>query len=173
MSMAAENADQPITEPEIRAFVGPRADFYVTQWTSPTMGMNWPAFLFSGLWLLYRKMYALAAVLFALVLVESVIEDVVFIGILHHEGPPEFLTPVVALANAIVCGSYGSLWYSKHTNAKIRDLRTRGMTDQAYFDALARRGGTRIAATLGLFLVFFALLVAASVATELALGREL
>jgi len=171
--MAAADTDDPITEQEIRAFVGRRADYYVGQWTSETMGMNWGAFLFSGLWLLYRKMYALAAVLFGFILVESMIEEVVFVGILNQQGPPEFLTPIVALAIAIVCGSYGSLWYSKHTNSKIRNVRTQGLADQAYFAALSRRGGTSIVATIGLLLAFFIVLIAAGIATELAPGHPL
>jgi hypothetical protein len=169
MSVRAPDAGQPISEDEMRAFVGRRADYYLTQWSSQTMRANWGAFFFSGVWLLYRKMYLLSAVLFGFVLVESVIEDIIFIGILHHKEPPAILEPAVGLAVGIVCSSYGSLWYWKHTISKIRKLRSRGLSDQAYFDALARRGGTSVAGAISAFVVIVALVWIADAAMQSAL----
>src|SRR5437764_14418267 len=72
-----------LTEPELRAFVGSNASYYLRRWC-PTMegggagmGFNWAAFFLSGLWLPYRKMYLATAVLFGILVVTTILEEVV------------------------------------------------------------------------------------------------
>jgi hypothetical protein len=49
-----------LTEAEIRAFVGKKADYYLASWSSVLhhggrrTKFNWAAFFFSGLWIPYR-----------------------------------------------------------------------------------------------------------------------
>ena len=70
--------DGPITEQELRAFFGSRWRRYLDRWGSWTQGrsagFNWVAFFFAGLWLPYRKMYRVALVFYAIMLLESVLE---------------------------------------------------------------------------------------------------
>jgi len=63
------------TDAELKAVFGPHTDYYVAQWrgTAPRQS-NWAAFFFSGIWLLFRRMYKIGAVFFAVVLVESLLE---------------------------------------------------------------------------------------------------
>src|SRR5262245_24700867 len=57
---------EDITDDELRAFAGPRAEFYLSHWrvlrASGRFGSRFhvPAFLFTGIWCVYRGMYALA-----------------------------------------------------------------------------------------------------------------
>lgn len=51
-------------EQEIRAFVGPKSDYYLGKWRSvlngesdKVGGLNYAAFFFEAIWLIYRKMY--------------------------------------------------------------------------------------------------------------------
>src|SRR5262245_25293633 len=76
-------------EQELRAFVGPRADVYLRKWApllygSGQAGFNWPAFLLAGIWLPYRKMYAVSLIFYGAIVAESVLEEVVFAGILRQ-----------------------------------------------------------------------------------------
>jgi Protein of unknown function (DUF2628) len=170
--MADGNTSDTASEQDIRTFVGPRADYYIAQWARPSPGMNWAAFLLSGLWLPYRKMYRASLILFAILLVESVLEEVVFLGILHREETPRSLSTIVGLVVAITCGRFGNMLYSRHTHAKIRELREQGLAEVDYRNALARRGGTNLAAATGLFLLFVVVVVLASVVTDMALGVQ-
>ena len=60
---------------------------------------------------------------------------------------------IVGLVFAIICGAFGNAWYLAHAKRQIARIRTLGLKDEAYFKALARRGGTNIFAAI----VFFAL----------------
>jgi hypothetical protein len=60
-------SDDP-SEAETRAAIGPKADLYLRKWQAiPGGGFNWAAFLLSGLWMSYRKMYRAAAILSGIV----------------------------------------------------------------------------------------------------------
>ena len=55
---------------ELRAFVGPRAAYYLRKWLprlddphDGQVGMNWVALLMPALWLGYRRMYRIAFLL--------------------------------------------------------------------------------------------------------------
>jgi hypothetical protein len=163
---------EPLTEQELRTFVGPRADYYLSKWAGDRrgMGFNWAAFLLSGLWLPYRKMYLATFILYAIILVESVLEDVVFVGILGQADTPAALPRIVALAVAITCGTLGNRWYYAHACSKIRGLREQGMPDETYLDSLGERGGTSVPAALGMFFLFLILMIAAVLTMEFALG---
>ena len=61
-----------ITEQEFKSFLGEKADYFLDKWkeSSATRGMgdgfNWAAFFLTGLWLSYRKMYWIAAIVIGL-----------------------------------------------------------------------------------------------------------
>jgi hypothetical protein len=51
-----------LTRDDVVAFAGEHHDYYWSKWSHPRrrgllVGFNWPALLFSMLWLLYRRMY--------------------------------------------------------------------------------------------------------------------
>jgi hypothetical protein len=166
--------ETPLTEQEIRSFVGPKADYYLEKWAdslalkdeSYGAGFNWAAFFLSGLWLPYRKMYLVTLIFYGIILAESVLEDLVFIGILDEPEPPPALGRMVGLAIAIVCGWYGNRWYLSHTRAKIAELRGLGEEDEAYMQVLAKQGGRSLAASLGIFLSFMVIMAGVVMATD-------
>ena len=50
-----------VSDEMLRAFIGPKADYYMGARDKTSMfGWNWPAFLFGVAWLAYRKQYWLA-----------------------------------------------------------------------------------------------------------------
>jgi hypothetical protein len=165
-----------LTEHEARAFVGPRADRYLEQWRplltaagsdSGGAGFNWSAFFFSGLWLPYRKMYKVAAIFFGVILLEALFEELIFVGVLGWPAAPDAVGSAVGLIASIVCGKLGNRWYLDHTRAKVAEVRDQGVADDRCLQTLAERGGTSVAASLGFIVVFFLLVAALLLASEL------
>jgi uncharacterized protein DUF2628 len=150
-----------LTEQEVRAFVGPRADTYLKKWRAPLegsgsgTGFNWAAFLLSGLWLPYRKMYLATTILFGIILIEAIAEEVVFVGILKMDDPPASLGPLVGILVGVVCGAFGNRWYLTHAQKAVAAVREQGLSEDAYLQALSKRGGTNALAALGFLLLFF------------------
>lgn len=141
----------------LRAFVGPRADYYLAKWspalqeTSRSVGMNWAAFFLSGFWFPYRKMYKLTVILYAFIVVEAIGEHVLFITLGGQATIPEWPNRLVTLLFAAVCGKYANRWYLSHAEEKISRLRATGFENEGLWRALARRGGTSLGASLGMF----------------------
>ena len=151
-----------LTEQEVRAFVGVKADYYLKKWwpalagtesTGNVAGFNWAAFFLSGLWLPYRKMYRATAILFGVILLETLFEEVVYVGMLGKSEAPGSLGRFVGLIVALVCGGFGNAWYLSHAQKKINILRSKGLSEEAYSLALAKQGGASVAAALGSFLL--------------------
>jgi hypothetical protein len=178
---------EPITEQELRAFVGRNANYYLRKfWPAlktrgpgydnvaiaglmvkqPKTGFNWVAFFLSGLWLPYRKMYLPTLLLFGVVLIESVLEEVVFVGILGKPEPPHDLARLVGFAVAIVCGCFGNQWYLYRARKVIADVRSQGLSAEEHLRELSKRGGTSLPAPLGLFAVSVVALVAVVLASD-------
>jgi len=158
-----EIAVTSLSEAEIRAFVGRNAKYYLRKWSSPfgdfttATGFNWAAFLLSGFWILYRRMYRVALIAFTIVAVPAVGTEIPAAAGLADEGTIRALNAVGNLcgfAFAIVCGIFGNAWYLAHTKRQIAQVRELGLTEEAYLRALARRGGTSFFGALGLFALF-------------------
>lgn len=65
-----EEVFKPTAE-DIRVFVGKNADYYLHRWeliekTGLTRSWNWSAFLFTWIWMVYRKMYLYAFIAFVM-----------------------------------------------------------------------------------------------------------
>ena len=165
------------TEEEARAFVGPRADYYIRKWwldmdsMGNATGFNWAAFFLNGLWLPYRKMYRATTILYGIILLEVILEEIVFVGILGKPETPSALGRFVSLVAAIVCGGFGNDWYLSHSQKVTTEVRNQALTADAHFQALAKRGGTSVAASLGFLLVFLFAAVVVAFLSELLLKR--
>jgi hypothetical protein len=164
---------EDVTEQEIRSFVGSRGDYYLGRWSdalndkSSNCGFNVAAFFLSGFWLPYRKMYVITVVFYAIILVESMAEEVVFVDLLGHPEPPMALQRVVGLAAALACGLLGNRWYLAHVRAKVAELRYQELDEADHLKELARRGGTNLGASLGMFIGFLIIVFSAISALEL------
>jgi hypothetical protein len=165
------------TEEEVRAFVSPRADYYLKKWwldldsMGSATGFNWAAFFLSGLWLPYRKMYRATTILYGIILLETILEEIVFVGILGKPETPRALGRFVSLVAAIVCGAFGNDWYLSHSQKAITEVRNQALAADAHFQALAKRGGTSAAASLGFLMVLLFAAVAMAFLSELLLKR--
>lgn len=71
----------------------------------------------------------------------------------------------------MVCGGFANAWYLSHTQEALAELRSQGLPEDAYVQALAKRGGTSSAASLGFLMVFlFAVVVILSLSDLLLKG---
>jgi hypothetical protein len=162
-----------LTEREISAFVGKNADYYIRHWPHPrdlygrARGFNWAAFFLGGLWIPYRKMYRATLILFAIV-TASVVVDLIADD-LGFKNP---IGRIFQLAVAFVCGRYGNGWYLAHTRREVARVRALGLEDNAYDEALRRRGGTSLLASIGLFVLFLLAVLVLGVAIGLFLQEE-
>ena len=113
-----------------------------------SFGRNWAAFFFSGLWFPYRKMYKATFILWSLIILESVVEHVVFLEVLGYENLPRgwetFSTAVVAA----LCGAFANKWYFRFVQKKLRTLQAAGLSDTEYKAQVQRTGGTSILSML-------------------------
>ncbi|MGI9465959.1 MAG: DUF2628 domain-containing protein [Rubripirellula sp.] len=162
-------------EQHLRAFVGSKAEYYLQKW-SPSVehsghrtGFNWAAFLLSGLWLPYRKMYRVATIFYAIIIAESIAEEALFVGILGQAETPAVLGRVVGLVAAAVCGTYGNRWYLSHARKVISDVHAQGLEEHAAVEMLSKRGGTSLGSSLGFSLLFMVIVFAVLIVLELLL----
>jgi hypothetical protein len=145
-----------VTETELRAFVGPKFDYYLRKWgpkledPSADCGMNWAAFFLSGFWFPYRKMYAATFILYGVSLALAILQQVVFVAVIGAETVPPGVGLIMNVAVALVCGLYGNAWYLAHTQRKIAEAHAQGYQGDHLMYHLARKGGTSLAASLGL-----------------------
>jgi hypothetical protein len=158
-----------LTDQEVGAFVGRNVDYYLKKWRSVlegtgnagnATGFNWAAFFLSGLWLPYRKMYRAAAIFFGVILLETLLEEIVYVGFLGKPEVPGALGRFVSLIAGLVCGGFANAWYLSHTQEAITELRSQGLPEDAYLQALAKRGGTNMAASLGFMIIFIVAMLA-------------
>jgi Protein of unknown function (DUF2628) len=149
-----------ISEAEARAFVGKKADYYLRKWGpalelgGPVHRFNGPAFLFSGFWIPYRKMYRVYAIIFGIIAADMVLEATAVGMGWVDEKTLDALGRLIALGFSILWGVLANDWYLAHMRREIARIRSLGLPDDAYFAALARRGGTSVLAGVGLFCLF-------------------
>jgi len=156
---------------ELRAFVGPRADYYLRKWAprlrSPRgqVGMNWFAFLLPAIWLGYRKMYRGVFTLFGVLILVSIIEQVLFVGVLGRRASPQGANLIVGLVTSIVCGVCANSWYLSQAIRVVTSARAQGLDGEDLLHTLSKRGGTSPLAALAI--VFFGLFALVAMAVAL------
>lgn len=141
------NPDQPAgnaNTDEIRTFVGTNSQYYLQSFSKfnvtgiekfcPTW--NWSCFGFTFLWMLYRKMYLLAAITFVV-----------------------FCIPGVNIILHICAGAMGNYLYYVHARQKIREIRA-AQSPQNMNLALQELGGVNTwVISLGVILSIIAALL--------------
>ena len=169
---SAVTASEGLESRQLSALVGSNAYYYLDNWTpllrgwSRSAGFNWAAFFLSGIWLPYRKMYKATVLFYVIIIVESIVEEMVFVGILGRPETSAALERVVGLVAAIICGAYGNRWYLSHARAVVSELSGAGLRDDALMQMLSKRGGTSVAASLGMFVLFIVVLLATFIPLE-------
>lgn len=129
------------------AFVGPRFAVYRQRWRLDFGGANaastwhWPGFLFGVIWVMYRRMYGIAALWFGLMITLLLLEKLA--------GLPELVTLLISMGLSITAGVCGNGWYLSHCQQNIAEVRRlRGYDEPRRLRALAERGGTSVGSAL-------------------------
>ncbi len=149
---AAVPAQEPLApgQQAYAAFVGPNFLVYRRKWrldlandstAASTHAWNWPAFLFGAFWMLYRRMYAVAAMWIGALTVLSILETLI--------GVSDSVSLVITLAASVAAGSVGNHLYLRHAQRMIALAEARHPGDApAQHAALAGLGGTRWSAVV-------------------------
>jgi hypothetical protein len=157
--LPGESAAARLTAQELAAFVGRKANYYLAKWNIAeqsiprSTGFNWAAFFLTGLWLPYRKMYRATAILWGIIVLESILEEFVWVGMLGRPEPSSGWDAATGLVIAIFCGNFANGWYLSHARRAIAEVRASGLAGDEYLQALARRGGTNMLAALGVLVL--------------------
>ncbi|PRR84407.1 DUF2628 domain-containing protein [Clostridium vincentii] len=124
-----------ISAGEMMEFFGPKnTEYYMDKWNksqenSSFISWNWPAFLFSFIWLCFRKMYSYAAIVLVVTTVSSI-----FL--------PGWASSIIGFAIMICSALFANQIYIKHSIDKIRTVKlTTGMNPSILFDRLRANGG--------------------------------
>ncbi len=163
---------------ELRCFVGNNANYYLRKWSSVlksqggTCGFNWAGFFLTVFWLAYRKMYLPAFLLFAIMTVESIGEELLFIWYLGYEETPNAVVLGVGLLIGTTVGFFGNAWYLAHARKAILEVRSRGLDEAMTRQTLSNRGGTHLLNALGLFLLYFIILFVVFLALDMLLNPQ-
>lgn len=96
---------------------------------------HWPAFLIGVIWMVYRRMYTLAAIWAGMLVFFSIAEALL--------GVPEGVSMVITLVINTLAAVYANRWYLAHCQREIARARALAGNDQARLRSeLAARGDT-------------------------------
>lgn len=162
-------SDAP-TEPELRAFVGANAPYYLRAWNGTGRRFNFAAFFFGVAWLAYRKMYGLTFLFVLLGLGLGALDGLVLEKLAFEMDEKTFETRInpvwmaVWVASFLVlpvaCGVCGNRWYLGHARGVIGNVRALRLDEKEHLTLLAARGGASLGPPLVLLgLVLLALCV--------------
>ena len=172
LSEVGPSSEEDQQKRELRTFVGPRNHYYLKRWapalwgSGKMSGFNIGAFFFAGIWLAYRKMYGAATVLLVIILVESILEEWLFIRLGFNE-VPSGITSLVGISVMVILGALGDRWYLSHTRKVVAKVRAEvGEDSHRLLSTLSRRGGTSIGAALAFVVLSFISLFAVLTFTE-------
>lgn len=121
--------------------------FTIIKQTNNKISWNWSSFFFGAYWALYRKMYAIALAIIAVVFILSFVP---------------FIKIILWIATPIFMGMYGNYIYLKFIDKKLEEVNYLSGSERD--SAIVRNGGVNIivpiviiAATAIIFIIFFLL----------------
>lgn len=173
---------------DIALFVGESSHYYIPKFKVYATGgkihdWNWPAFLFRGLYFLYRKLYLAGIILIVLSMALSLplavinyflISDVTPMGIQAVTVQPALYNRILLLSNfasfgcSIFCAMWFNRMYYRHVLRSIKKLRTAfsgDAYDQTYITTLSKKGRTNRT----LILIYLILVLVGSMLSSLIL----
>lgn len=123
------------------AVVGGNFPVYRQRWrldhgvADATGSWHWPAFLIGVIWMVYRRMYRLAAIWAGTLLFFSIAEVLLDV--------PEGVSAIMALVLNVTAAVYANRWYLAHCQREIARARALAGDDQArLLSELSARGDT-------------------------------
>lgn len=148
------------------AAIGPKnTEYYRSRFVkfdddSSRVSWNWPAFFITFYWLLYRKMWAWAALYFFLPIVVSLVGAFVF-GM--SETLDALINVVYLLFSLTIVPMYANALYHRHLRNKISEADSGGLGEPEKREWLAKKGGTSNVALI-IFLVVIVIGIGAAIA---------
>lgn len=138
-----------ITEDEIRAFVGPNADYYHTKWEKTGFeAFSWAACLLGEFWCPFRKMYIITVIYWGILFLTEILGKFGFW--------PDTLSYLFMFCSAVIFGFYGNRWYRHHTYNEIAQAQSQSLKKKEHIELLTKRGGTSLISVI-LFLASYML----------------
>jgi hypothetical protein len=113
------------TSEEISAFAGKNGAYYARAWKRlgtpgpTTAGFNGAAFFCSYFWILYRRLYDLAAIFGALFVIEVISSDWYFTSHPQLQEAQRSWDLLIRVVISVVAGQFGNLWYLRHATRMI------------------------------------------------------
>lgn len=127
-----------ITDKDLELFVGyKKSAYYLTKWynmkmASSSVSWNWPAFFFSSIWMLYRKMYAYGFGLLGInILLNILLKD-------------SSIGSIISFAISIATGILGNKLYKEYATKKIREIKNISSDTEMSSRRIAYAGGVNI-----------------------------
>lgn len=154
------------------AFFGDENSYYMAELqrlrAGQSLDFRWAAFFLGMLWMMYRKLYIIAVCTLMLVLLESTLEQAVFVALGVGELGQSLIGMLINLAISIAMAYFANRVYLWDARRQIRQVLQElpHAHDSEIVAAIARKGGT----SLGAVFVFIALLVAGIVALGMVAG---
>jgi hypothetical protein len=121
---------------------------------------NIPAFFLGMFWFLYRKMYVQAAVIFAIISVIGVVEDLMLVNASANGLASMIVNIVVTLITSLITGFVANNLYIAHAEKKINQITATIKDEESVLKELKKKGGTNLLIpwiAAGIFLVVFVL----------------
>lgn len=153
-SFQASGADCLSDDQAMRIFVGDKYDHYAQKWSNlaeKKPAWSWVGFFLTIYWMIYRKMYRYAALLFAAMAAMEI-----FIYGLNMSSNAGM---AVNMAFRILVGLQGNYWYKLHTEQKIKKIKE-NIVPEKIQEELALQGGTNLKGALFCFLLVTAVTAA-------------
>lgn len=138
-------SDRPFSEADYQAFVGPRSEYYLSHWSRISFAINWTAFFFSLLWLVYRKMYRISLIFTGLLMAFGIFESLCPL--------PEAWMGPLRMVVALSVGLAGNELYKRHVHRALALIKAQKLSPELEAYEMRRQGGTNLAASVGLLLI--------------------
>lgn len=113
---------------------------------------NLAAFLFGLAWMLYRKMYVEAAVLFGIIFFEGLVEQSLF----GSNSESKFIGLIINIITAFTLGTLANLFYLQKAQRAVALAKAKFSNNDERLDYLKKTGGTN---TLAFVIVTFCVMV--------------
>ncbi len=145
------NTASPTANGEMEQMLGPNSDYYMRKFReinekNSEASWNWAAFLFSPFWLIYRKMYSYAAIVFGIEIVLDILNSF-----------NSILIQLVSLGVSVAVGIFANGFYQNFLSPKVSAMKN--LSEEQKKQYILREGGVNAPATAVLVFAYYAVYV--------------
>ncbi|MBI5729967.1 MAG: zinc-ribbon domain-containing protein [Ignavibacteriales bacterium] len=126
-------------KPYYELFIQENASYYLSSWeliesTNSKYSWNWSAFLFTYFWLLYRKMYSTALIVF----IVFFIADLIFLSTVESRSLIMWIINLIMIG---LFGGFGNYFYLTHTKKKLSTMIIEFSDEEQLEQHILKKGG--------------------------------